>query len=75
MIYHRPEGELVQVLQVGVEDMHGVIKALLEERPDFDALHVVVDGIIDQTSVAFMELAPGEVRTAAVTHPSGRTLN
>ena len=67
MIYNRPGGELVQVFQVGVEDMDGVIKALLEERPDLDALHIVVDGVIDQTSVAFLELGQGEVRSAAVT--------
>ena len=67
MIYNRPEGDLVQVFQVGVEDMHGVIKALLEEHPDLNALHIVVDGVIDQTSVAFLELGPGEVRSAAVT--------
>ena len=70
MIYDRPDGELVQVFQVGVEDMPGVIKALLEERPYLDALHIVVDGIIDRTSVAYMELEPDEVRTAAVTDPS-----
>lgn len=67
MVYDRPDGELVQVFQVGVEDMPGVIRALLEERPDLDALHIVVDGIIDRTSAAYMELGPGEVRSAAVT--------
>ena len=67
MIYDHPNGELMQVFQIGVEDTHGVIKALLDERPDLDALHIVVDGIIDQTSVAFLELEPGEVRSAAIT--------
>ena len=68
MIYNRPEGDLVQVFQVGVEDMHGVIKALLEEHPDLNALHIVVDGVIDQTSVAFLELGPGEVRAPRSPH-------
>ena len=70
MIQDRPEGEPVQVLQVGVDDRRGAIKASLDTHPGFDELHIVVDGVIHQTSVAFMELAPGEVRTAAVTHPS-----
>ena len=69
MIYNRPDGELVQVFQVGVEDMHGAIMALLEEHPYLNAFHIVVAGVIDQTSVAFLELQPGEVRSAAVTAP------
>lgn len=69
MIYDHPDGELVQVFQVGVEDTQGVLEALLKEHPDLDALHIVVDGIIDQTSAAFMELGPGEVRSAAVMVP------
>ena len=59
MVYDRPDGELVQVFQVGVEDMHGVIKALLERRPDLDALH-----IIDRTDSFFARTVPASTDPA-----------